>query len=185
MVQKDKLYCEAGYCKKCFEAAGKNFIVEPALLDLGSSWKSTAITNQHLNSNALSIEQSILKGPGKRKSAERKSVPKRSIKTGISIIPKTPRQAALDESQDVQSEMPKANQGFFKEQDIKKPKRKKMISIENKLGTSRRYPDNIQRSSKINQACSKISDSEDLQNKSDGLIASEKPDDKDMEVTDQ
>ena len=90
-VQKDKLYCEAGYCKKCFEAAGKNFIVEPALLDLGSSWKSTAITNQHLNSNALSIEQSILKGPGKRKSAERKSVPKRSIKTGISIIPKTPR----------------------------------------------------------------------------------------------
>ena len=42
-----------------------------------------------------------------------------------------------------------------------------------------------QGSSKINQACSKISDSEDLQNKSDGLIASEKPDDKDMEVTDQ
>ena len=63
-LQKDKIYCAAGYCKKCFEAAGKNFIVEPALLDLGSSGKCTAITNQHLNSSALSIDQSILKGPG-------------------------------------------------------------------------------------------------------------------------
>ena len=69
-----------------------------------------------------------------------------------------------------------------------------MISIENLLGStvnaqrtvvSRRYPAKVQSSSKINQACSKISDIKVLQNKSDRLFVSEKPDDKDMEMTDQ